>query len=729
VGTIVPDGRNGGSGQPTDPDRGDTRGGRTTVAEGTKAVVDTSVADEAALVMALGELQGDGPDGPAAPDGTAPEADASPAAPADPKTADPEPAASEPGDREPGDSASTTAVSTAPASTAAASTAPASTAPESTTAVSTAPASTTPAAATERTAEATAPLSAAELDAELAANGTAVRRSSRGSRGGRPGKADKPAPAALPRTTSTATLDADTGTLPAVLPAPLKHSGDRIADRYRLEECFSQSETFSSWRAVDEKLRRAVGVHLLAAGHQRAKAVLTAARSAALLGDPRFVQVLDAVQEGELVYVIREWLPDAADLGHVLAAGPMEPYDAYQMVRQVTDAIAAAHRRGQAHLRLTPKCVLRTDSGQYRINGIAVDAALRGLPAEDAALTDVRAIGALLYAALTHRWPYPEDRYDLQGLPKGLGCVPPDQVKAGVHKGLSELAARILCDTPPHHKEPITSPEQLAREIALMPRVRQPEPPAPAPLRALPATAPRYATTSQSTRTLPSVEPAQAAPARPTRRRRGLRRAAKWTASAVALAAVAGASWQLVDTLNHSGDQTTTDHVAAAPTASSAPLNLAGAKLAIAGITPFNAFGDTKDEHVSELPRATDGNPATAWTTLHYQDPFGAGYRPGSGLLIDLGTARPVSSVDLQFLGEHTVELRAAPAGTATAPAADDAGFRSFGPSVATGSGTRVTLKPAAPVTTRFLLVWLTGIPTDQEGGYRGRIAEIQVNG
>ncbi|MFD0571019.1 hypothetical protein ACFQ0T_19725 [Kitasatospora gansuensis] len=152
--------------------------------------------------------------------------------------------------------------------------------------------------------------------------------------------------------------------------------------------------------------------------------MLAAAKSAALLGDPRFVQVLDAVQEGDHVYVIREWLPGAADLAQLLADGPLEPYDAYQMVRQVSEAIAAAHKRGQAHLRLTPRCVLRTESGQYRINGIAVDAALRGLPADDAALTDTRAIGALLYAALTHRWPYPEDRYDLQGLPKSLGCVP-----------------------------------------------------------------------------------------------------------------------------------------------------------------------------------------------------------------------------------------------------------------------------------------------------------------
>ncbi|GLW54309.1 protein kinase family protein [Kitasatospora phosalacinea] len=578
--------------------------------------------------------------------------------------------------------------------------------------------------------EATAPLSAQEIDAELAAQGARPDRPSR-SRGVRrplpPVEPAEPAPA-----TSTETLDADTATLPTVLPAPKRHSGDKIGARYRLEECISESETFTSWRAVDEKLRRAVGVHLLAAGHRRAKSVLTAARSAALLGDPRFVQVLDAVQEGELVYVIREWLPGAHDLGELLASGPMEPYDAYQMVRQVTDAIAAAHERGQAHLRLTPKCVLRTDGGQYRINGIAVDAALRGLPAEDAELTDVRAIGALLYAALTHRWPYPEDRYDLQGLPKGLGCVPPDQVRAGVHKGLAELAARILCEQPPNHKEPITSPAELAAAIGRMPKVRQPEQPAPPALRALPAARPRYAA-GAPTQALPRTEPAPPAgpvPAPAPRRRRGLRRLLKWTAALVALSTVAIGSWQLAQYVNDQQDKagSTQNSPAPAPTGSApAPT---GEKLTISSLAPFNAFGDTKDEHSVELPNATDGNPSTAWTTQRYNDQFGGAYRPGTGILIDLGSPRQVGSVNVQFLGDTKAELKAAPAGTTAPPSADDSGFRSFGASVAAGSGTRVALTPDSPVTTRYLLLWLTNVPAnDDGGGFRGKVAEVQVNG
>lgn len=64
-------------------------------------------------------------------------------------------------------------------------------------------------------------------------------------------------------------------------------------------------------------------------------------RCSAIPGSSR---ALDAVEENDLVYVVHEWLPDAIELTALLAAGPLEPYDAYQLVSQVSQAMAAAHR-------------------------------------------------------------------------------------------------------------------------------------------------------------------------------------------------------------------------------------------------------------------------------------------------------------------------------------------------------------------------------------------------
>ncbi|MGW7443100.1 serine/threonine protein kinase [Kitasatospora sp. NPDC054795] len=577
----------------------------------------------------------------------------------------------------------------------------------------------------EETSEITAPLSVQELRAELAA--------------GSPRKkpADEPARPARRPTDPQPTVDPrDTATLPRTLPAPQRRSGDMIGHRYRLEECISQTETFSSWRAVDEKLRRAVGVHLMASGHQRARKVVAAAKSAALLGDPRFVQVLDAVHEGELVYVVREWLPHSSDLARLLANGPMEPHEAYQMVRQVADAVAAAHRRGQAHLRLTPRCVLRTDSGQYRINGIAVDAALRGLPAEDAEdaqRADTRAIGALLFAALTHRWPYPEDRYDLQGLPKGLQNAAPDQVRAGVHKGLSELAARALFDQPPHHAQPITTPEELVRAIAQMPRIRQPEPelPAfPAPPRhnthALP-TAPNPTRVADTT---VAPLPASSRPASSRRARRRLRRVVKATAWTVALGAIGVASWQFVDSLRHTGSATASTTPSASSTAPSPQASTHNpVTLAIKDAQSYNPLGDGP-EGTESIGKAIDGDLSTSWTTGWYVDQFGAkppALKSGTGLLIDLGSPQPVSSVNVQFSGgEQSAELRLpTPAVGGNPLQAKPDAFTVVGKK--TGSNVEYTLD--SPVTTRYLLIWLTGLTKDADGRFRGHVAEVKVSG
>ncbi|WP_377270373.1 serine/threonine protein kinase [Peterkaempfera sp. SMS 1(5)a] len=543
--------------------------------------------------------------------------------------------------------------------------------------------------------------------------------------------------------TSAPEASADEPVAP-LLPAPVRHSGDKVAGRYRLEECISQAGVFTSWRAVDEKLRRAVGIHLLAAGHERSRAVLAAARSAALLGDPRFVQVLDAVTDGDLVYIIREWLPDATDLGTLLAAGPMEPYDAYQMVRQVTDAVAAAHRRGQSHLRLTPKCVLRTDSGQFRINGIAVDAALHGLSDDNAEQDDTRAIGALLYAALAHRWPYPEDKYDLQGMPRHIGCVPPDQVRAGVHRGLSEIAVQALCEEPPRHLEPITTPEDLAKAIALMPKVRQPEPEPvtavyppqgyPKPAYPKPAAPMRSAFQSPAPAAAPPpMAPAVATQASVVRRSRG-GRAVRWTAAVLLLAALGLGSWGLADHLRHQNDSGGPDtrRNSAEVNSGKDPRQHAPAKpLTIEGATEFSPLSGPIAEE--KVPLAYDGDPSTAWVTAHFNGQPNFGNLPqraqGSGIVVDLGSVKSISEVKATlYAAGQQLDVRAAADG-----ASDPRRLADF-PTVLRDSatvGTQLNVELKAPVRTRYVLIRITSLPPEHSGGgtYRGGISEVQVLG
>lgn len=500
--------------------------------------------------------------------------------------------------------------------------------------------------------------------------------------------------------------------------SPDMHSGHKLARRYQLAECVTRVDGFSSWRAVDEKLRRAVGIHVLPADHSRARQVLAAARSAALLGDPRFVQVLDAVEENDVVYVIHEWLPDATALTELVAAGPLEPHEAYQMVSQVSQAMAAAHREGLAHLRLEPGTVLRTASGQYRIRGLAVDAALRGLSSDTPQRQDTESIGALLYASLTQRWPHEEDAHGLTGLPKGAGLIAPDQVRAGVHRGLSEIAMRALANdgaTASREEPPCTTPEELAKVVAGIPRIRPPENPQPV------YQPPRFQQPPQQPGA-PARRPVAPPPPPPTLPGR-TGQALKLAVSSLLIVAIGLGSWQLADTLksreNGSANPTPTGRQAGGDTTTPAPTK----PVPIVADKDFDPFGDNT-ENPADLKNAYDQDPGTYWQTNWYTQANLGGLKPGVGLIVDLGTAQRVSTVTVDFVGQTSADLLTASSGAASMPTS----FGAF-TKVASRDGTTVKYTLTSKPTTRYLLVWMTNLPPTGDGRFRGRISEIHVTG
>ncbi|MFJ5104973.1 protein kinase family protein [Streptomyces sp. NPDC088554] len=549
-------------------------------------------------------------------------------------------------------------------------------------------------------------------------------------------KADKATTDGLAKAQDTAEKSApDTGSdrqsTESGIATPELHSGHKLARRYRLEECVTRLDGFSSWRAVDEKLRRAVGVHLLPADHPRARSVLAAARSAALLGDPRFVQVLDAVEENDLVYVVHEWLPDAAELTALLASGPMAAHDAYQLVSQVSQAMAAAHREGLAHLRLTPGAVLRTSTGQYRIRGLAVNAALRGIRADRPQRTDTEAIGALLYAALTQRWPYETDSYGLSGLPKGVGLIAPDQVRAGVHRGLSELAMRALVNdgaTASRQDPPCTTPDELCAAIAEMPRIRQPEPTFVAPPEYQRTTYQQgsYGRSQQGLGQAPA--PPVVAPPPPLQSRTG--KLLKWTVAALLIAALGLGSWQVADQLldprNGNSDTSPTDTATGDGDKTPKPLK----PLKIEGAAEFMPSGSGIKPELA--PLTVDGKNDTAWITAEYQNFANFGNRPdrqqGSGIVVDLGSVQSVSALDIaMYRSGQKVEVLAADKDASNPTSLSD--FPQRLTKLETAAGTlKSTLDK--PVRTRYVLIHITELPTTGVANrFRGGISEIQISG
>ena len=473
--------------------------------------------------------------------------------------------------------------------------------------------------------------------------------------------------------------------------------GHRLVDRYRLDEALGEGAGTSVWRAHDEVLDRLVGVRLLSG--ERSAATLEAARAAARFADPRFLRVLDANEVDGLTYVVTEWVA-ASTLTALVADEPMRPDEAHHVAREVTEAVRAAHAAGLAHLCLVPDSVLRTTHGQIKVAGLAVDAAALGGTAPDpatAAARDTRDCAAVLYAALTGRWPEPERASTAVGLPpapleNGRLCRP-RQVRPHIPADLDRIAARGLGDSAA--ADALTTPDALADALS---------------------------GTSVTTR-IPVVrderaagDQAPAAPG-PEDRRPGWVARLGWGAAVLLLVVGVGlVGWQAVTALGNRGsEQGGTSRPSPSTSSQDAAVRIVGAR-------DFDPEGDGS-ENGDRVGRAFDGQLSTEWTTKTYKDPFGpSGLKDGVGIVLDLGATRTVSQVRVSLDGTGTsLQLR-----TATTQGSRLADFTQV--ATATDVGTTATLRPASPVQARYLLLWLTALP-QADGGYRGGIAEVSVRG
>ncbi len=585
-----------------------------------------------------------------------------------------------------------------------------------------------------------------------------------------------------------------------------------LTGRYRLEELLAETSSANdpaagpvrTWRAVDEVLSRPVVAHVVDRDHPRAQDMVTAARAAAAVNDPRLIRVFDAHTEG-VAYVIREWFDADSLASTVLGSGPLDPDRAGQLARNAAEALAFAHGAGMAHRWLDPHCVLLGDDDAVKILGLGIDLALRGLPddaarpelwADPGARDDARGLGLVLHAALTGRWAGTTPS-TLSAAPRTAAgrILSPRQCRPGVPRGLDLITERSV-DDHPRHGEPLRSPAEVAAALAdagvgpdeavpafTLPPVagvlaRQPnfgqptDPDIPLQSRVAADYDTEYSLAAQADDAktpvpLASVaagtvvtsgpqptdggsgggsadnggrapggrgNPRPAAPASYQRRR--------FVVGVVGIIVLAGfvlLGWQLTTAaLSSHGDQptggatptasaTATDSPEPTPTgeASSTPTT---AVLRISDSGDFDPLGDG-GEHPNQVRYATDRDRSTSWTTMQYfGSPNLGNLKSGVGMWIDLGEAKAVSSVHLDLEGTGTnLEVRVPDNVDAAAPPGAIGGWRTVGKAEDAGASVDVTIDPATQA--RFVLVWLTKLPPDGTGNYRGGIQEIVARG
>ena len=179
--------------------------------------------------------------------------------------------------------------------------------------------------------------------------------------------------------------------------------GDQLMGRYRLTgQLVVSLPSCARYRATDRILNREVDVYLI--WGDRVQEAVDAARRAALVDDPRLARVIDAGSYSGTWFI----LTSPADGVSLADLGPVPAAQARAIAGEAATALQVAAERDVHHLALRPENIALGDGKSLTILGLAWEAALRGIELDKTAtalLADARGLVAVLYSALTARWP------------------------------------------------------------------------------------------------------------------------------------------------------------------------------------------------------------------------------------------------------------------------------------------------------------------------------------
>ncbi|GAB4216718.1 MAG: Stk1 family PASTA domain-containing Ser/Thr kinase [Roseiflexaceae bacterium] len=266
-----------------------------------------------------------------------------------------------------------------------------------------------------------------------------------------------------------------------------------LNQRYELERKIGEGGMARVYRGRDLRLNRPIAVKVLHP-HYSADANFLArfhheAQAAANLRHPNVVDVYDVGQDGDVHYIVMEFV-DGQDLkALILQQGPLPIEQAVLIARAVAEGLDAAHRVGLVHRDIKPQNIIVGADGQVKItdfgiakSGLSTSATETGvifgtadyLSPEQArgqtatVLSDVYALGVTLFEMLTGRLPFSgESSIAVAMQHVSEDPPPPSMFNARIPQQLEALVLRALS------KDPARRPAS-AREFAqLLTRYQQ----------------------------------------------------------------------------------------------------------------------------------------------------------------------------------------------------------------------------------------------------------------
>jgi serine/threonine-protein kinase len=246
--------------------------------------------------------------------------------------------------------------------------------------------------------------------------------------------------------------------------------GRILAGRYELLEKLGGGGMAVVYKGKDRLLNRAVTVKLLrdqyAHDQEFVRKFRREAQAVASLSHPNIVSIYDVGQEGELHYLVMEYVEGKTLKTIIQEKRSLEPYRAIELSQQICEALHHAHEHHIIHRDIKPHNILITRDGRAKVTdfGIAQAASTatvtyegnmvgsvhyvspeqaRGEPTTPQ--SDVYSAGIVLYEMLTGEVPFVGDT------PIGIAMKhvqepprPPSDIKPGIPPALERVVAKAL---------------------------------------------------------------------------------------------------------------------------------------------------------------------------------------------------------------------------------------------------------------------------------------------
>jgi len=147
--------------------------------------------------------------------------------------------------------------------------------------------------------------------------------------------------------------------------------GHTLNERYVIHERIARGGMASVFRATDLRLDRTVAIkimhaHLGDADDFRQRFVAEA-KAAAKLNHRNVVAVFDQGTDGDIAYLVMEYVPGRTLRDVIRDEGPMTPLQALAYLDPILQALAQAHQAGLIHRDMKPENVLIHPSGEVKV--------------------------------------------------------------------------------------------------------------------------------------------------------------------------------------------------------------------------------------------------------------------------------------------------------------------------------------------------------------------------